>query len=67
MEHYVELDVSLKLTATALLIGWERLGAKACSFRSRSDRSIHQVKRDGCRVDRTRNGSNVDVAVDQDE
>jgi hypothetical protein len=49
MEHYVGLDVSLKLTAICIV---DRTGKIACA---------------ACCADRTRDGGNVDVAMDRVE
>ena len=68
MEHYVGLDVSLKLTAICIVDRTgkiEREGVVA--FRPGGDRGIHQIACAACRADRARDGSNVDMAVDRAE
>ena len=68
MEHYVGLDVSLKLTAICIVDRTGKIQREGVVHSDpESDRSIHQIKRAACRADRTRNGSNVDMAVDRVE
>ena len=68
MEHYVGLDVSLKLTAICIVDRTgkiEREGVVASDPEAIA--SIHQVERAACRADRTRDRSNVDMAMDRAE
>ena len=57
MEHYVGLDVSLKLTAICI-VDEERSKGKECFFRSGGDRDIHQIACAVCRTDWARDGRN---------
>ena len=68
MEHYVGLDVSLKLTAICIVDRTgkiEREGVVASDPEAIAD--IHQVACAACRADRARDGSNVDMAMDRAE
>jgi hypothetical protein len=68
MEHYVGLDVSLKLTAICVVDRTGKIEREGVVHSDPGgDRSIHQVKRAACRADRARNRSNVDMAVDRVE
>ena len=68
MEHYVGLDVSLKLTAVCIV---DRTGKIEREGVVHSDpeaiATFIKSKCAACRADRTRNRSNVDVAVDRVE
>jgi hypothetical protein len=66
MEHYVGLEVSLKLTAICIIDREDRARRCGC-VRPGGDRDIHQMARPICRPDWARHRSNVDVVVDRAE
>jgi hypothetical protein len=66
MEHYVGLDVSLKLTAICIIDRTgkiEREGVVASDPEAIA--AFIQIARTTCRPDWARDGSNVDVVVDR--
>ena len=67
MEHYVGLDVSLKLTAICIIERTGKIEREVWLHLTGGDRDVHQIARTTCRPDWARDGSNVDLVVDRAE